>query len=112
LPYRATFEQALGGDFSALHTIFTRPEYHSGDNEAWLVEPWHILQVVGDKRFAEFVLSRPPAERRRIMFYVPYISPYQPTQAKEFDEYFRIHYPATRALWELYKPRPAHMRAI
>src|SRR4051794_31989624 len=62
LPYRATFEKALTGDFVALDTIFTNENYHSNDIE-WTLIPWHILHVIGDRQYSMFVLSHPRSER-------------------------------------------------
>lgn len=97
----------MAGDFAALHTVFSEPEYHSGDNEAWLSMPWRLLQVVGDDRFAAFVLSRPLMQRREIMFYVPYIAPDDVRGSQIFETYFSRRYPQTYALWQRYQaPMP------
>src|SRR3954470_21422581 len=76
-PYRATFDKALNGDFSALHTVFTDESYHTNDIE-WNLIPWHILQVIGDARYADFVLSRPSEERSTLLdLQSPYLMPAQ-----------------------------------
>jgi hypothetical protein len=92
--YRATFERALAGDFQALYTVFTDEDYHTNDIE-WMLIPWHILHVVGDRRYADFVLSRSLSERSRLLALQ---SPYVVEQAP-FEAYFRKHFPRTYALW-------------
>ncbi len=99
LPYRLTFERALLGDFGALRTIFSSPDYHTNDQH-WDEIPWRILHVIGDERFAAFVLSRPPTERWSILSGLEA----DPgggsiTQLQALDTYFRTHFPQTWAIW-------------
>jgi hypothetical protein len=98
LPYRATFEKALAGDFDALNTIFTNGTYHN-DDLTWTEVPWHLLQVVGDSRFAAFVLSHPSPERKQILALVP-SSSVTSAPDETSDSYFREHFPRTYALYK------------
>jgi hypothetical protein len=98
LPYRATFEAAMRGDATALHTVFTRWEYHSGDNEFWQGIPWRLLSVAGDARFAAFVRSVPKAERREALRYLPDLADIAEQQA--WEAFFRRHYPQTYVLYK------------
>ncbi len=103
LPYRATFEAAMQGDFCALDTVFTRWEYHSGCIELWHTIPWQLLQVIGDKRFAAFVVSRPLAEQPEA---VRYLSPCaENNEMGAWEGHFQRHYPATYSLYEKYWSR-------
>ena len=98
LPYRATFEAAMRGDATALHTVFTRWEYHSGDNEFWQGIPWRLLRAAGDARFAAFVRSEPEAERREVLRYLPDLADMDEQQA--WEAFFRRHYPQTYVLYK------------
>jgi hypothetical protein len=99
LPYRATFEKALRGNFDALHTVLVNEHYHTNDTQ-WNRVPWHILQVVGDSRFAAFVLSRPLAERARLIDVEAYNVGEQ--QEAAYEAFFRKRFPRTYALWQKY----------
>jgi len=99
-PYRATFEKALAGDFRALDTVFTNESYHTNDME-WDLIPWHILHVIGDVRYASFILSHPARER------VPFLALQDPyavsvTQQAAFERYFRQKFPRTYSMWMRY----------
>ena len=95
LSCRTTFEKALNGDFEALHRVFSDGTYHTDDSE-WDEIRWHILQVVGDARFADFVLTRPVAERPKLVLIAPYV-PFGEDAA--FDEYFKKQFPRTYAFY-------------
>jgi hypothetical protein len=103
LPYRATFEKAVSGNFDALYTVFTNENYHTNDI-SWETVPWHILQVVGDARFADFVLSRPPTQRSEFAG-VSAQNVGQQQQAA-FEAYFRKRFPRTYALRQTYEFPP------
>jgi hypothetical protein len=95
-PYCRTFEKALAGNFQALSTIFTDQSYHTNDIE-WTTIPWHILQVIGDSRYADFVLSRPVSQRSRLLALQ---SPYVVAEEQaSFEAFFRKHFRRTYALW-------------
>src|SRR5882724_72830 len=95
--YRATFEKALAGDFRALDALFTDERYHTNDIE-WDLIPWHILHVIGDRKYSAFVLSHPPPERAGFLaLQYPFV-----VGAKEhaaFERYFRQKSPRTYSLW-------------
>ena len=97
LPYRATFEKALRGDFRALETVFTNAWYHTNDSQ-WDAIPWHILYVIGDSRYADFVLSRPLTERSLVLT-LQSEHVVGPIQEARFETFFRKHFPRTYALW-------------
>jgi len=95
-PYRATFERALNGEFRALHTVFTDESYHTNDME-WDLVPWHILQVIGDSRYADFVVSRPAGERSTLLaLQWPHVSS---EKQASFEAFFRKRFPRTFRLW-------------
>lgn len=102
----------MSGDFSALHTIFTRSEYHSGDNEAWSSIPWELLAVIGDRRFAEFIRSEPPARRRGLLEYIvpglSYPNSMNPLVSQQLMVYFAQTYPETCALYKQYWSQPSN----
>jgi hypothetical protein len=50
VPCCGVFEQAMRGDPSALHRVFTERNLQSGDNESWSFTAWPLLHVVGDGR--------------------------------------------------------------
>ena len=102
LPYRETFLKALQGDAEALRVVFTDENYHTNDQH-WGTIPWHILQVVGDRRYAAFVNQCTPGERRAIIAATP-ASIGQPEQERAFDQFFRSRFPQTYALWKKYGP--------
>ena len=110
LSYRHTFEQAMAGDFGALHTVFTRSEYHSGDNEAWFSIPWELLAVIGDKRFAAFILREPAYDRRCLLQYIvpglSYPNSMNPEVVRQLMAYFTTTYPQTFALYSRYWSEP------
>ena len=97
LPYCATFERALDGDFAALKTVFQNELYHTNDDQ-WDFVPWYILNVIGDSRYAAFVLSRPPPERR-FLIALQWPSVVESTAQAKFDAYFHRRFPRTYALW-------------
>lgn len=97
LPYRATFEKALNGDFRALDTVFTNAWYHTNDSQ-WDAIPWHILYVIGDSRYADFVLTRPLTERSLVLA-LQSEHVVGPIQEARFEAFFRKHFPRTYALW-------------
>ncbi|MEO5721671.1 MAG: hypothetical protein ABIR71_09405 [Chthoniobacterales bacterium] len=100
LPYRETFQRALTGDFRALHVIFSSPDYHTNDMR-WSEMPWHILHVLGDRRFAEFALSRPRSELSEIVSSV--------TPGDDAMNYFRTRFPRTYQIWKRegpFQPEP------
>jgi len=105
LPYRATFNCALAGDFAALHTIFSDSNYHSGDNEDWIDTHWSILHAVGDERFAAFLSRLTPPDRDGILMYLAhsvmapepqllrYIDQHFPRVALMYRQYVETHRP-------------------
>ena len=112
LPYRRTFEKAMSGNSAALRTVSTRPEYHSGDNEAWLSIPWEVLTVIGDQRFAEFIRSEPRSERGGLLQYIvpglSYPDSMNPQMERQLMMYFAKTYPQTFALYSRYWPEPSN----
>ena len=99
-PYRATFEKALAGDFRALDTVFRNESYHTNDME-WDLIPWHILHVIGDGRYASFILSHPSSERAPfVALQDPYVVSVM--QQTAFEGYFRKKFPRTYSLWTRY----------
>ena len=99
LPYRATFDRALAGDFAALRTIFTDSNYHSGDNEDWIDTHWAILHAVGDQRFAAFLLQLPQKERDVVLMYLRYSIM---VPESEFWRYFDRRFPHVAPIYRRY----------
>lgn len=104
LPYCATFEKALNGDFRALDTVFSDKNYHTTETHwDWNYVPWHILQVIGDARYADFVLSHSPKERSEFLAF----GSGGPAHEIAFQAYFRKRFPRTYVLYmEMFQPWP------
>ena len=107
LPYRQTFEKAMGGDMQALHIVFTDRNYHSGDNESWEGAAWALLHVAGDRRFAAFLSTLDPARQRDIFQTLFYSGSYHPRALK--NGYFERKFPRVAALYKrLHQPNASN----
>ena len=99
--YRRTFRRALTGDMNALHRVFRDPRFHSGDNEAWCGVPGNILYVLGDTRFADFVLSLRPEERHWALTYIPVSAAFFYPDPSRGLAFFRRQFPRTYELYAI-----------
>jgi hypothetical protein len=66
------FKRALAGDHSAIRTVIMhRGDFGTGDNEAWSELPEIFLRVLGDAKYAAFVVSQPQAVQDSALFLSP-----------------------------------------
>jgi hypothetical protein len=102
--FYATFERAMTGDFTALHTILTDPAYQGQDTSFDDMVSRQLLVLLGDKRFSDFVSAQSPADRDS---FVGAVGPGLDTNTQQ-ETYFAKHYPKMYALWKSYGPFSAH----
>ena len=97
LPCCDMFEKAMHGDFSALTTVFTDADYHSGDNESWEDAAWPLLHAVGDKRFAAWLRTLDPKTQNQVFDHLFYSGSYHSRAIKE--GYFRKKFPKVETIY-------------
>lgn len=110
LPYRETFEEAMRGNTKALHTVFTDPNYHSGDNESWEGAAWALVHVAGDRRFSVFLDPLDPSTQRHVFETIFYSGSYHSRALK--NGYFERTFPRVAAIYQRLHPPNASNRAM
>jgi hypothetical protein len=100
LPYKATFESAISGDFDALKTVFENKNYHTGDCEAWIDMQWPMLHAVGDKNFAAFLARLSQNDLNNVLQYL--CSSVCCAPSSEIDAYLSRHFPRVFSIWNPY----------
>jgi hypothetical protein len=110
VPCCGVFEQAMRGDPSALHRVFTERNLQSGDNESWSFTAWPLLHVVGDGRFAAFLRTLTTAEQSDVFEQIFYEGSYYPEAIA--SGYFERKFPRVAAFYRKLYPRKVSNNAL